>query len=334
MRVSRPVFIGAFIVVIAGAAAYARLRLHPGDDPNTLRVSGNVEVTTTEVSFRIPGRVLERLVTEGDTVTKGQLVARLDSLDIASQVAQRRAELDLARALLAELEAGSRPEEIAEARAELDRARSDADRARLDLDRTESLLSRKLAVSQQEFDTADSTAKSAAATARQKEQRLALLIKGPRLEQINQAKARLAQAQQALVLTETQLSYASVSSPLSGLVLSKNIEPGEYVAPGTPVLTVGDMEHPWVRAYISAIDLGRVTVGQAVRVQTDSYPEKIYPGRITYIASEAEFTPKSVQTSKERVNLVYRIKVDVANPHMELKAGMPVDGVIVLDRSS
>lgn len=334
MRASRPILIGVVIIAIAGAAAYARLRLYPGDDPNTLRVSGNVEVTTTEVSFRIPGRVLERLVTEGDTVTKGQLVARLDSLDITSQIAQRQAELDLARASLAELEAGSRPEEIAEARAELDRARSDAERARLDLVRTQSLLDRKLAVSQQEFDTADAAAKSAEATARQKEQRLALLIKGPRQEQINQAKARLAQVQQALVLTETQRSYSTVSAPLAGLVLSKNIEPGEYVAPGTPVLTIGDMEHPWVRAYINATDLGRVTVGQAVRVTTDSYPDKVYAGKISYIAAEAEFTPKNVQTSKERVNLVYRIKIEVANPTMELKAGMPADGVIVLGEKS
>ena len=152
---------------------------------------------------------------------------------------------------------------------------------------------------------------------------------GPRQEQIEQAKARVEQAKAALRLAETRLDYATIVSPLTGVVLSKNIEPGEYVSSGTPVVTVGDLVDVWLRAYINETDLGRVTVGQKARVTTDTYPGKVYEGHVSFISSEAEFTPKSVQTQKERVKLVYRIKIDIKNPNMELKPGMPADAVIV-----
>lgn len=120
-------------------------------------------------------------------------------------------------------------------------------------------------------------------------------------------------------------------SPLSGWVLSKNAEPGEYLAPGTPVVTVGNLNQVWLRAYISESDLGRVKVGQHVRVTADTFPGKVYKGKISFISPQAEFTPKNVQTEKERVKLVYRVKVDIPNPEMELKPGMPADAEIQLD---
>jgi HlyD family secretion protein len=155
-----------------------------------------------------------------------------------------------------------------------------------------------------------------------------LVKAGPRKEDIDQGRSRLEQAKASLRAAEVQLSYATVYAPLSGVVLSKNIEPGEYVAPGTAVVTVGDLVNVWLRAYIDGPDLGRVKVGQRARITTDTYPGKIYDGRVSFIASEAEFTPKSVQTQKERVRLVYRIKIDITNTKMELKPGMPADGVI------
>jgi HlyD family secretion protein len=155
-----------------------------------------------------------------------------------------------------------------------------------------------------------------------------LVKAGPRKETIDQARAKAEQADAALKLAETRLSYATLHVPMSGVVLSKNIEPGEYVAPGTPVVTVGDLVNVWLRAYIQESDLGRVTVGQKAKVTTDTYPGKVYEGRVSFIASEAEFTPKNVQTEKERVKLVYRIKIDITNPKMELKPGMPADAVI------
>jgi HlyD family secretion protein len=320
----------AALLAIAAIALIART--HGGGDGNVVRVSGNIEIITAELSFKLPGRVLERAVTEGDSITAGQVVARLDSADLAQQAAGRRAELALATSALAELAAGSRPEEIEQGKAALARARADATRTLLDLKRAELMLAQKL-TSQQAFDSADAANKSAQAAARQAEAQLVLLRKGPRNEEKDQARARVEQARQALALAETQLGYATITAPLTGMVMSKNVEPGEFVSPGTPVVTVGDTAHPWLRAYIGERDLGRVKLGQSVKVTTDSYPGQAYEGRITFIAQQAEFTPKNVQTEKERVKLVYRIKVELPNPKMELKPGMPADAEIALGQS-
>jgi len=162
------------------------------------------------------------------------------------------------------------------------------------------------------------------------QQRYELVKKGPRQETIEQARARLEQARAALGLAETRRDYATLTCPLSGIVLSEHVETGEYVAPGTPVITVGDLQHVWLRAYVNETDLGRVKLGQRVRLTADTYPGKVYDGVLSFIASEAEFTPKNVQTEQERVKLVYRVKIDLANPDMELKPGMPADAEILL----
>ncbi len=128
----------------------------------------------------------------------------------------------------------------------------------------------------------------------------------------------------------TRLGYTTLLSPVAGLVMAKNIEPGEQVAAGTPVVTVGELDSVWVRAYINETDLGRVKVGQKARVTTDTWPGKVYDGIVTFISTEAEFTPKNVQTEKERVKLVYRVKITIPNPNMELKPGMPADADILV----
>jgi len=362
-------------------AVLAYLVLGRSNDGWVIHVSGNIEVTDAEVSFKIPGRVEARLVDEGEMVRAGQTIARLDSAELAQEVAARRAEVQAARAALAELEAGSRPEEIAQAEASaqqakarldemlagsrpeelsaaeavLRRAKAEAARARLDAERYEGLYKKEI-VSAQQYDLARTGYETALARQREAEEqyklvkegprkeqieqaraawlqaqeRFVLVKKGPRRETIEQARARLQQAKEALAVAETRLGYATLTSPLAGVVLSKNVEPGEFVAAGTPIVTVGDLENVWLRAYINETDLGRVKVGQRVRVTTDTYPDKRYEGRVSFIASQAEFTPKSVQTEKERVKLVYRVKVDIRNPNMELKPGMPADAEILV----
>ena len=151
---------------------------------------------------------------------------------------------------------------------------------------------------------------------------------GPRTETISQARARLEQTRAAVALAATRLENTRLLSPLTGVVLSHNVEPGEFASAGTPVATVADIAHMWVRAYVNQTDLGRVHLGQKVAVRTDTFPDKTYDGTISFIAAEAEFTPKTVQTPKERVKLVFRLKVDVANPKDELKSGMPADVII------
>jgi len=373
----RAAMAAGLLILLAGGAWYFLLR--GGDGGGCLRFSGNIETTTVEVSFKIPGRIAERAVDEGMTVAAGQLVARLDNTDLTDEVRAREAEFSAtdaglreltagarpqeitraeaevrrAEAQLADLLAGARPQEIASARAALERATADAEKARKDHERTEALLARQL-IPPQENDAARAAGEMAAARRKEAEEALALALAGPRMDQvdqfraavaaakenlslvkegarketIDQARARRRQAGEGLALARTRLSYATVYSPLSGTVLSKNAEPGEYLAAGTPVVTVADLREVWLRGYIPETDLGKVRLGQEVAVTTDSYPGKKYEGRVTFIAQEAEFTPKSVQTQKERVKLVYRIKVTVSQPAMELKPGMPADGAL------
>ncbi len=385
MSGGKKLFILVAGVAVAAVAGYFSIQSQSREGLEVIRVSGNIEVRDTEVSFKIPGRVEERLVSEGQRVRAGQVIARLDSADLAQEVALRKAEVRAAEAALAELEAGSRPEEIAQAEASVqkaqawldqllagsraqelaaaesvvERAKAEALRLRAEYERhgrlyKEGVISAQVyEVSQTAYEVAKAQVREAEehlelvkegprreeieqarAALREAKERLALVKKGPRKETIDQALARLEQAKQALALAETRLSYATLRSPLSGIVLSENAEPGEYVAPGTPVVTVGDLGNVWLRAYISETDLGRVKLGQRVRVTTDTFPGKVYSGTLSFISSEAEFTPKNVQTTKERVKLVYRIKVDIPNPDMELKPGMPADAEILLGHGS
>jgi HlyD family secretion protein len=253
----------------------------------------------------------------------------LELKDLQLQSAEKKAELEAAENALLELKNGYLPEEIAQAAAKVDQTLADLDKLRADFARQKQLLERDV-ISQKEFDASLASFQSSEARYAEALEYFTLLKNGTRYEKVAQAEDRVKQAIEALALAETNVSYAYLQSPISGWVLSKNIEPGEVVAAGTPVITVGNLEDIWLRAYIDESDLGKINLSQKVIITTDSYPGKEYEGRITFISNEAEFTPKNVQTQKERVKLVYRIKITVFNPHLELKPGMPADGRIEL----
>jgi len=314
------------IGIVLGLILHRRAR---GSD--TIRVSGNIEITEAQVSFNLPGRLDRRVVSEGETVTKGQVVAVLDKAELEHQVALNQAEVQAAEAVLAEMEAGSRPEEVDQAVAMLESARAEASRMQAEYARQKALRE-KDAVPVRDFESVEAAYRVASARVREAEARLTLLKNGPRPEQIQAARARLAKARAGQALAQTRLDYATLVSPLTGVVLTKGAEDGEYVVPGMPVVVVGELDRPWVRAYINETDLGRVKLGQKVRITTDTYLGKVYEGKVTFIASQAEFTPKNVQTAKERVKLVYRIKVEMANPNQELKPGMPADAEILVGK--
>jgi HlyD family secretion protein len=320
----------AILVIAAVVAGFFYFKNHRTQDLNRIRVSGNIEITDIEVGFKIPGRVEERPVSEGQMIKAGQVVARLDDKDLKLEIAQRQAQVATAQSVLTELTAGSRPEEIAQAEAALQSAQADGDRARLEFQRQKRLYEREV-ISTREFDLAKTGFEASEARIREAKEFSILVRKGPRQEKIDQARANLDQAKQALGLAQTRFQYATLLSPISGMVLSENVEPGEYVSPGTPIISMGDVSQLYLRAYINETDLGRVKVGQKVRVTTDTFPGKPYEGKISFIAPQSEFTPKNIQTQKERVKLVYRIKVEIPNPNMELKPGMPADGEITLN---
>jgi len=327
---NRKVLVPVILVLAVGAwLGYRYWEVRVGNDPNRIRVSGSIEVTEAELSFKLPGRVEARLVDEGDLVKAGEVVAKLETSDVAQQVALRQADVQMAQAGLADLLAGARPQELAQAAAAVRQAQADFKRIQDDYDRMKALFEQGSS-NQREYDAARTAYDVAKDRLKTVQEQQALVKQGPRPDAIKVARARLLQAQEAEKLAEIQLGYATLTSPLTGMVLSKNVEPGEMVAPGSPIVTVGDLARVYMRAYIEETDLGRVKLGQKVRVTTDTYPDKIYEGKITFISPQAEFTPKNVQTKKERVKLVYRVKVDLDNAKLELKPGMPAEAEIVV----
>lgn len=293
----------------------------------TLKVPGNIEVFPVELSFRVAGKVLERPADEGQVVQEGQLIARLDARDLEQQVALQDASAATAQAALAALLAGSRVEEIEASRAALGLAQAELNRLLPDDARIQQLHAQGI-LSARDAEASRAALAAARARVEQATQQFTLVKKGPRPEDLDQARARLDQARQAAGLARTQLGYATLTAPCAGLILSKNVEPREYVAPGTAVATLADLRLVWLRGYIEETELGRVKVGQKAWITTEAAPGKRFEGRVSFISPEAEFTPKIVQTRKERVKLVYRIKIEVPNPAMDLKPGMPADAEV------
>jgi HlyD family secretion protein len=381
-------------LLLAGAGVAVFAFRGAGRQPdNRIVVSGNIELTEVNIAFKTAGRLIERTVDEGDSVKKGQLIARLDrdqllaqrerevagrssnesqlaqavtsveweKANLAADIEQKKADLASNEARLAELKNGSRPQEKLDAKAAVDAAQAELERAKRDWDRAQ-VLHKDDDISTAQFDQYRNRYDSAVAAVNSAKEREALVLAGPRVEVIRaqesmveraRAALKMAQANQlemkrreqelatrrseisrsnaSVALIDSQLADTIATSPVDGVVLVKSADVGEILAPGTTVVTVGDIDHPWLRGYVNETDLGRVKLGSKAKVTTDSYPGKTYWGRVSFIASEAEFTPKQIQTQQERVKLVYRIKIEIDNPRHELKSNMPADAEIALD---
>ena len=326
------VFILIFILLVIAGFLYYFFSKDKDEGDEAIKVSGNIEATEVDVGFKISGRIVTLSVQEGDWVTQGNVIARLDDEDLRNRLALARATLASAQARLRKLLAGSRPEELREAEATLEQTRYDMENKEATYQRMKSLFDRGV-VPKETLDGAETAFRVATAAFQRATQNYLLVKEGPRKEDIEDARAQVEQAQASQKLNETQLSYAGLHAPLSGVVLVKSGEVGEVVNPGTSILTLADLDLVRLKAYIPEPDLGRVKWGQEVIVTTDFQPRKEYKGKISFISSQAEFTPKQIQTEKERVTLVYRIKIDLRNPHRELKPGMPADGRITLGKA-
>ena len=279
------------------------------------------------------GRIVDLPVEEGEQVEQGALLARLENADFRQKVRIDEASVRVRESDLALTLAGTRVQEIKASRQNMLDAQADMEQKRIDSVRAQNLFA-KDEVSAQDRDLAATALKRTQAVFRAAQQRYNEAVEGSRKEDVAIARANLSEANADLGLSRVNLGYTTLLSPSAGVITVREAELGEVVAPGTPVVTLADLDHVWLRAYIAETDLGRVHWGQAVTVTTDSYPGKQYSGRISFISSAAEFTPKSVQTYKERVTLVYRIKVDIDNSNHELKPGMPADAHIDLATAS
>lgn len=293
-------------------------------DTERIELSGTVEAREVDLAFQISGRISELLADEGDAVQAGQMVAGLDTQDYELALRTAAAQRDAAQAALAALQSGTRIQEVRVAEAQLAKAQADLDFARAEFQRFANLASRKLA-SEDQLDQARLRQNVALTGVEQARQTLALLREGPRREDRDRVAAEL-RARQVLVETaRQQLSYARLPSPVAGVVAVRLAEVGEVVSPGKPVLRIAEQQRPWVRAYLNEADLARVRLGQPAEVRVDGLPGRVLPGRLAFIAPDAEFTPKTVETRALRVDLVYRVKIDVDNPDGALKLGMPAD---------
>lgn len=316
------------ILVAVGVFLYPRLKAEKKPQ-NEVVLSGNIEAHDSLVSFKVQGRIVELPVEEGQSVGKDSLLARLDDADYQQRVRIDEAGVRVRQSNLALTMAGTREQEIKAAQQSTIDAQADLQQKKIDYDRAQRLFSED-AVSAQERDLADTAFKRSQAVFQAAQQKYSEALEGSRKEDIAIAEANLNQAHANLGMSRVNLDYTVLRAPNAGVITVRQAELGEVVLPGTPVVTLADLDHIWLRAYIAETDLGRIHWGQDAVVTTDTYPGKKYHGRISFIASEAEFTPKSVQTYKERVTLVYRIKIDIDNSSHELKPGMPADAHIAL----
>ncbi len=287
--------------------------------------TGTVEATEAQLGFLVPGRVVAVTVQEGDTARAGEVLAVLDTVEAAARARQAAAQVDAARALLEELQRGSRPEEIEQARAARAAAGQRLADAQQDYDRTQSLV-RTHVVSQQSFDKAQVALDVAKSQYRQADEAYRLVELGPRRERSAAPRAQPATAEAALAAARAQLANMVVRAPFGGVVTVRHHEPGEIVAAGSAAVSLMNRDDRWVRIYVSEARIGSVRVGQHAVITCDTFRDRRYDGVVAAISSEAEFTPKNVQTQEERVKLVYAVKVRITgDARNDLKPGMPAD---------
>jgi HlyD family secretion protein len=310
-------------VIAAGVYYYPRLIKKPAP-VNQLTLSGNIEAHESLVGFKVPGRIVDLPIEEGQQVEQGALLARLDDADYKQRVSIDEATVRVRDSSLALTLAGTRQQEVKAAQQTMKDAEADLDEKKIDNQRAQQLFV-KDEVSAQERDLTATALKRAEAIFKASQQRYNEAVEGSRKEDIAIAHANLNEAGANLGLSQVNLGYTVLRAPFAGVVTVRQAELGEVVSPGSPVITLSDLDHIWLRAYVAETDLGRIHWGQEATITTDTYPGKQYHGRISFISPDAEFTPKSVQTYKERVTLVYRIKIDIDNPNHELKPGMPAD---------
>jgi len=322
---SRKAIVGIFAVCAFAAGAWWLLdnsRLRPPAD-GAIVLYGNVENREVSLAFNNSERIESVLVDEGDVVKAGQDLATLETGRLAPQLENAKALAEAARQTLARLLAGTRPEEIALARANLECARAAAVDARRRFERVQSLDGQS-AVSIQDREAAEALAQQAAAREEAALKSHELAVAGPRAEDIAEARARLGAAQAQVALAEDMLADATLRSPVDAVVRTRVMEPGEMASPQKTVLTLSVTTPKWVRTYIDEARLGQVREGTPAVVTCDSFPNRVVQGRVGFVSSLAEFTPKTLQTEQLRTSLVYEVRILVDAPQNTLRLGMPV----------
>jgi len=319
----KKVRIGILLVALLGYGGYLLYTDWNGKTSDQgLRLYGNVDIREVQLGFRVAGRLQDMLFEEGDAVAAGDLLAVLDDEPMSEALAVAEARVLQAQAGLDRATTGSRPQEIQAAEARVDEARAALDNADQELRRQKELTEKKLS-SQRLLDSAVATRDQAAARLSANREALALAVEGFRQEDIAEAKAALAAALALQEEAATRYQDTRLNAPSAGIILSRAREPGSMLAVGAPVYTLSLTETVYVRAYVDEPYLGKVAPGAQVTITTDSSDAE-YKGQVGFISPRAEFTPKTVETTALRTDLVYRLRIVVPNADEGLRQGMPV----------
>jgi HlyD family secretion protein len=328
-------FVVGFLVLVAIVVGFGLGRIggNSGKHQNRLVLYGNIDLRQVDLAFNDSERIAEVLVQEGAKVTRGQILARLDTSRLNPETATAEAMVEAQQAAVEKLHHGNRSQEIMQAQANVASAKADQVNAHQQWMRMTALatLTTGRAISEQDLDSAKAALDSAQAHLVVAEKGLDLSKIGPRREDIAQGEAQLRANESQLALLRRQLADAELVSPCDAVVRSRLLEPGEMASPQRPVLSLAIVDPKWVRAYISEPDLGKIHTGMRASISTDSFPGEALSGWVGFIASVAEFTPKSVQTEDLRSSLVYEIRVFVQDPRDEMRLGMPATVLLELD---
>jgi HlyD family secretion protein len=330
----RLVLIMLLLAVGGGAAGLTWWLTQRESATQELVLYGNVDLRQVELAFNNSERIAAVLFQEGDRVRHGQVLARVDTSRLEPRVAQAEAQAAAQRQVVERLHNGSRPEEIAQARANVESAKADAVNARRQYERlkTASEGSAGRAVSPQDVDSAKAAWDVAEARLAVNQKALALALAGPRKEEVAEAEARLRADEAQLALLRQELTDAQLIAPVNAVVRTRIMEPGEMASPQRPVFSLAIIDPKWVRAYVSEPDLGKVRPGMMASVAVDSFPGQRFDAWVGFVSPVAEFTPKAVQTDELRTSLVYEVRVFVKDPSDDLRLGMPATIYLPLDQ--
>ena len=318
----------AALALLLGAAAGAWWWVNRPPAVGSLILTGNVEVRQVNLGFKVAGRIQSLKVDEGDSVADGQTLAQLEKIYFQDSIAQITAQRDQAKAAFAKMQAGNRLEEIAQAEATVNEREATLANAKITLERAEQLFKTNVGT-RKAFDDAQATYREAEARLNSGREAMRLMKAGFRVEDINSARAQLAEREAALQVAQRQLADADLLAPSRGVVLTRVREAGAIVAAGETVFVLSLTDPVWVRSYVSEVDLGRIKPGMEVSVRIDTPGTPLLKGRIGFISTTAEFTPKTVETQELRTALVYRIRIIVPDTGDILRQGMPVTVSVV-----
>jgi len=330
----RSIIVIVFFVLLVGVGGfvyYGQQKAQHGE----VYFSGTIEAIQSNLAFQTTGRVLQVAVNEGQNVEKGQVLAQLDRSEFQSRYDQAKATLDKSLrsqeqlATVLEIYTKTLPAEIARAEAAVASAGYISDDARKNYDRYERLFQRGVSSEKERdamklgYETAAARLAEAEAILRQARSNLKKIDAGR--QDVGAAKSQVEVSRAALDQARIQMGYTQLTSPFSGTITSRNVEPGEVVTAGREVFTLADLSRVDLKIFVDETQIGKVKPGQTAEVKVDTFPGKVYTGHVSFVSPEGEFTPKIIQTQKERVKLVYLVKISLSNPDLELKSGMPAD---------